>query len=460
MGEGIMRFPHVNGRYSEDAFRFMEIAMSEGINYYDTAFTYTGSEEFIGHALIGKYPRDSIVIADKLPVWQCSSLDDMETIFKLQLERLRVDFIDIYLLHALNADTWAQVYSKGVLDFIENKKKEGLIRCAGFSFHDRVEYLPQIVNSYDWNLIQLQINYYDWEIRDTKNSYEIIVKMDIPIVVMEPVGGGRLAKLPHKAVNLMKSVNYTASLPSWAIRFCASLPGVEVVLSGMTTEIELRDNLSCFNPSIQLNGSELACLNDVVHVIHNSGSIPCSACRYCVEECPVGIDIPHVFQIYNDYVTFNQSLAWAYMTMIPSSRQVDKCIKCGNCAQICPQKIEIPNQLLMVHENAVIDSLFGQSVDSTVVFNACKGTPVILFGAGVLGKSMLKYARKHGLDVRYFCDNGSHLWGSKINGVNVISPNQLRALYDEINIKVLITNLNAYNEIKKQLISYGITPVN
>ena len=464
LGAGVMRFQPESGSLSQEAFRLLDLAMERGINYFDTAFLYNSgrSEDFIRQSLVAKYSRGSFIIADKLPVWLCKNREDMERIFNIQLERLGVEYIDVYLLHALHKETWTQVYNHGVLDFLEEKKKEGRIRKAGFSFHDNADKLPMIADAYHWDLAQLQINYYDWFVHDVKQSYELLSQKDIPIVVMEPVGGGRLARLPAEIEKSFKAANPAASIPSWAIRFCASLPGVAVVLSGMTTETELDDNLSCFDPLMPLSEKEFATLKEAVKVLQHTGAIPCSACRYCTDECSAGIDIPHIFQQYNDYKTFDRtiSLTWAYMELVPVSRRADQCVNCGRCVKLCPQKIDIPQQLSMVHEHALLLTLFGSNENFDEILDGLKGKTVVLFSAGAFGQSMLNYAEKRGLKVNYFCDNGSDLWGKKINGVEVISPEQLKKLHDTCEVKVLITNQNYFNAIKEQLQTMNITPVN
>ena len=463
LGEGVMRFPMHSNTYLEDALRFMEIAMSEGINYYDTAFNYIGSEELIRQALVEKYDRNSFIIADKLPVWLCNSRLDMEQIFSTQLERLGVEYIDIYLLHAMNKDRWLQVYENGVLDFLIEKKREGRIRKTGFSFHDKAENFPLLVNAHDWDMVQLQINYYDWIVHDVKRCYELLREKDIPIVVMEPVGGGRLARLPGTVEEGLRKLDPDRSIPSWAIRFCASLPGVEVVLSGMSTEAELRDNLSCFNPFVSLSDIDIEALEDCVKVIQRAGAIPCSACRYCTEDCPVGIDIPYIFQQYNDSITFENPflMSWTYLDIVPPARRADKCINCGKCSKMCPQKIEIPELLDFVHMHVYkVAAGFVSNEEFEKALNDGRGKTVILFGAGMIGKSLLPFLKTKGLQVSYFCDNGEHLWNTDVEGVEVISPIRLTEINEEKSIWVLISNPKAHNAIKKQLSDIGITSVN
>ena len=462
LGLGVMRLQEKNGLFSKEAFNLMDIAMASGVNYYDTAYFYNSghSEAFLREALVKKYARDSFVIADKLPVWLCNSRNDMERIFDEQLERLGVEYIDIYLLHGMSKDRWHQVYRQDVLDFLEKKKREGRIRKTGFSFHDRCENIPIITEAYDWDIVYLQINYYDWIVQDVKKNYEYVFNKGTPIVVMEPVGGGRLVRLPSEAENSLKKINPNASIPSWAIRFCASLSGVDVVLSGMVTEAELRDNLSCFDPIVSLSDTEYAALENGARAIQKAGAIPCSACRYCTDDCPVDIDIPYIFQQFNDSKMFNHPLNWSYTEIMPIERRADKCINCGKCKEKCPQMIDIPKQLQIVHEYAFLIPVFHRNENVDTVMDELKGNSIVLFGAGIYGKAVLEYARRRKLPVSYFCDNSSHLWNTEIDGVKVIAPDKLKELYNTNDVRVLITSKYGYSAIKDQLRALGITPVN
>jgi hypothetical protein len=465
LGAGVMRFQEDRDLFSPEAFELMDIAMSIGINYFDTAFLYCNSrsEEFVRRSLVEKYPRNDFVITDKLPVWLCEECSDMERIFDIQMERLGVEFIDIYLLHALNKETWTNVYNHGVLDFLEEKKKEGKIRKTGFSYHDNSGNLPEIVSAYDWDVVQLQINYYDWYVHDVKQSYEYLFQLGIPVVAMEPVGGGRLVKIPPDAEKKLKKLNPDASIASWAIRFCASLPGVDIVLSGMRTKEDLYDNMSCFTPFKPLSKNEFIVLDETVKKLLDTGAIPCSACRYCIDDCPVGIDIAQIFQHYNDYKMFNHSLSltWAYIDMTPPARQADKCINCRKCSALCPQKIDVPEELNMVHKQTLLLALNFSSTDELEkALNEGRGKTVVLFGAGLIGKTLRAYLEKQGLSVRYYCDNGQHLWGTRVSGVEVISPKKLKQVHEVGNAWILITNLKANDAIRKQLMEMEITVVN
>jgi len=355
LGFGVMRLAmNPDGSFSPDVHRLLAVAYERGINYFDTAYPYLGghSEELIHDALVAHYPRDSFYIADKMPVWECHTRDDMERIFNIQLERLGVEYIDFYLLHGLHHSRWLDIYNKGVLDFLSQKLKEEKIRKVGFSFHDTAKVLSPILDAYNWDFTLLQINYYDWIKLQANQSYDILTNRDIPCFVMEPVGGGRLVKLPESAEKLLKSIRPDDSIASWAIRFTASLPNVAMTLSGMSNIEQLNDNLSVFDSFSPISESEQSALNEVVNILNSYNTIPCTACGYCIEDCPKNVDISQIFKRYNDYMQFENMVRFNidYNAFIPPQRQASNCIACGVCIQNCPQKIDIPEKLNMIHE--------------------------------------------------------------------------------------------------------------
>ena len=357
LGFGVMRLPMKGGEFPEEVYRLLDRAVEKGINYFDTAYPYLGgkSEVLVREALVRRYPRDSFYIADKLPVWLCRNRDDMERIFQVQLERLGTEYIDFYLLHGLHKNRWEDIRSKGVLDFLEEKKKEGRIRRIGFSFHDTPEVLGQIVEAYPWEFAQLQINYYDWTVINTKACYEILEERGIPCMIMEPVGGGRLSRLPDEAERILKKVHPERSAASWAIRFAASLPNAAVTLSGMSDTIQLDDNVNQFQEMEPWSKEEGAAVEKVVRLLESFNPVPCSGCRYCVEECPRGVDIPQIFKRYNDYRMFEGMARFDidYFAFVPEGKRGDSCIRCGKCSARCPQKISVPEEIGKIHAYAV-----------------------------------------------------------------------------------------------------------
>ena len=249
LGLGCMRFPvrNVDGKEEIDKEKAQEIvdyAMQSGINYYDTAYMYHDgkSEQFMGEAL-AKYPRDSYNIVTKLPIWLVDKKEDMQKVFDEQLKNLRVDYFDYYLLHALGRGNFDKCLDFGAYEFLSEMKEQGKIRKLGFSFHDTPEVLQEIVDTYEWDFAQLQINYLDWEMQDAKRQYEILEENDIPCIVMEPVRGGTLASPCEKANEIFLNARPDKSIASWAIRYVTSLPNVLVVLSGMSNMEQIKDNI-------------------------------------------------------------------------------------------------------------------------------------------------------------------------------------------------------------------------
>ena len=459
LGFGAMRLPMNPGGFTfpVEAYTLLAEALECGINYFDTAYPYLGghSEELLRDALVAEYPRDSFYIADKLPVWECSTRDDMERIFSIQLERLGVQFIDFYLLHGLHRSRWIDSYNVGVLDFLENKRKEGRIRKVGFSFHDTPAELTPILDAYDWDFAQLQINYYDWTVQHAKDSYDILAKRNIPCMVMEPVGGGRLAKLPDKAQQVLKDIEPDKSSASWALRFVAGLPNVAVTLSGMNDVQQLSDNLSVFDPFVPLSDKEHAVLQNVVRILGEYDTIPCTTCGYCANECPNNVDIPQIFARYNDYMRFENMPRFDidYFAFLPEPRRASNCVSCGVCLEQCPQKIDIPRELAIIH-NTAISLLIGVDTD-TLKERLTDETQLICFGAGLIGQNALPILRESGFSPDYFCDNAEHLWGATIDGVTVISPEQLEQMNRTRKLCTLIT-CSSFNEIKNQLELMGV----
>lgn len=457
LGMGVMRLPMEGNEFKPEAYKLMRLAMESGINYFDTAFPYlkSRSEELIRETIVINYPRESFYIADKLPVWDCRTENDLERIFNIQLERLGVSYIDFYLLHGLHRARWLDIERLNVLAFLDRKKKEGKIKKAGFSMHDNTETLKLITNAYSWDFAQLQINYYDWTMQHAKESYEYLEEKDIPCIVMEPVGGGRLCNLPLEAEEELKSIRPENSLASWAIRFSASLPNVAVTLSGMGNRMQLEDNLSSFEPFKTLNDNEYNAINHVVEIINSYSTIPCTACGYCLEDCPKGIEIPYIFQLFNDCEIFKaKRLNVEYFTFVPVDKQASMCISCGKCIKKCPQGIVIPTELKKVQQEV-------EALALGFKIQALKDNkyPLVLFGSGQNGRQALQLIQKNGYSVLYFCDNNLQLKGQTIEGIPVISAEDLIALSAENELSVLITTAY-YKEIKEQLVGFPIMLLN
>ena len=352
LGFGCMRFPLIDGKIDEkESERMLDRAMQAGVNYYDTAYPYHDgdSEPFVGKAL-KKYDRSSFYLATKLPIWKLNSLEDVEKIFNDQLERLGVDYVDFYLLHAVDMEKWKTILELGILDYCDNLKKEGKIRYFGFSFHDEYEAFEEIISYRKWDFVQLQLNYIDIREQAGLRGVELCNKLDIPIIVMEPVKGGTLAKLPDEVEAKFKAVDPDASTSSWAMRWCGSLPGVKVILSGMSTMEQVEDNLKTFTDFKELDESEQALVKEVEDTLNSRMRNGCTDCRYCLP-CPAGVNIPANFDRWNRYAVYgnaeNAKDRWA---SFKDEEKAHNCIECGVCETKCPQKINIRADLKRLQE--------------------------------------------------------------------------------------------------------------
>ncbi|WP_295810676.1 aldo/keto reductase [uncultured Victivallis sp.] len=347
LGFGMMRLPQKNGAIDSAAGqKLVDYAMKAGLNYFDTAWPYHGgrSELFVGEAL-SRYPRESYLLADKLPVRSIKSLQDAERIFQEQLRKCRTGYFDFYLLHALNRGNWETVKRCGLYDFVRRMQKEGKIRYVGFSFHDSPDVLKTIAEAHPWDFVQLQINYLDWHNYRSREQYEIVTKLGIPVIVMEPLRGGTLATLTSEATKILKTSAPDASPADWAFRYVASLPNVICVLSGMNRMDHLKENLRVYSPLHPLSDSERLTLASALAAYQKVDSVPCTACNYCVP-CPVEVAIPRVFGAYNQYkIDGNFAAFKKAIDALPNEGGPASCVSCGVCLKKCPQKIDIPTQM-------------------------------------------------------------------------------------------------------------------
>ena len=353
LGFGMMRLPRLDPRRPDidlaETERMFRRALEAGVNYFDTAYFYHNglSVECVA-SVLGKFPRDSYYLADKLPVRSLRRKSDVERIWNEQLAKCRVDYFDFYLLHNLNRERWEDVRRFGVYEFLKERQKEGKIRKLGFSFHDEPEILETIASAYEWDFAQIQLNYLDWTLYRSKEQYEILTKRGIPVVVMEPLRGGALANLNDEATRVFRAADPKASPASWAFRFVGSLPNVICILSGMTKMAHLEENIGTFTNFKALDDRERAVIESALAAYRKAGAIPCSACRYCTP-CPVGVDIPRIFGLYNHYkMTGNYMQFRMIYDKLAEDERASACVKCGACLKKCPQKINIPEQLAMI----------------------------------------------------------------------------------------------------------------
>lgn len=355
LGLGTMRLP-VKGIIKreanpiidyKEAQKLVDFAIENGINYFDTAYMYHAgkSEKFIGTAL-SKYPRESYYLVDKLPIWMCKKPADMEKIFSNQLKRTGTAYFDNYLLHSLDKNNFEKCEKFGAYDFLVEKQKQGFIKNIGFSFHGTIDDLKQILSAHHWDFAQIQLNYLDWKNQDAKTQYEILTEAGIPVIVMEPVRGGKLADIPKDAEKLFKNINSDASAASWAIKFVANLPNVVTILSGMNSIEQLQDNINTLTDFKPLTDSELQACFNAASIMNKKDVIPCTGCDYCAD-CPKGVKISTVFACYNEYKNgdISEEESKKRYSEIPAENNADVCIKCGKCASHCPQSIKIPEKL-------------------------------------------------------------------------------------------------------------------
>lgn len=353
LGLGTMRLPcktpikrESNPLISYDkAQKLVDIAYENGVNYFDTAYMYHvgKSEKFIGTAL-KKYPRESYFLADKLPIWMCPKQSDMEKVFSKQLERTGHDYFDFYLLHSLNKENFDKCEKFGAYEFVSKKREEGKIKNIGFSFHGTIDDLKEIVAAHKWDFAQIQLNYLDWKNQQAEEQYNILTEAGIPVIIMEPVRGGKLADVSKDIENMFKKAEPDRSIASWAIGFAASHSNVLTVLSGMNSEEQLYDNLNTLTDFKPFDDRKMQICFNAAGMINKSDVVPCTGCDYCAD-CPKDVKISSVFSIYNKVKTDEISLEEGKKQYINLKNNASACISCCKCSSHCPQGIEIPTLL-------------------------------------------------------------------------------------------------------------------
>lgn len=327
------------------AQELVDMAYENGVNYFDTAYMYHAgkSEKFIGQAL-KKYPRESYYLADKLPIWMCKKPADMQKIFDKQLQRTGIDCFDFYLLHSLDKGNFEKCEKYGAYDFLLEKQKQGLIKNIGFSFHGTIDDLKTIVAAHHWDFAQIQMNYLDWKNQDAKTQYEILTQAGIPVIVMEPVRGGKLADVPKRVEELFKNNAPDKSIASWAIRFCATHDNVLTILSGMNAKEQMLDNLQSLTDFVPMTDVELKICQNAASIINESEIIPCTGCDYCAD-CPKSVKISTIFDVYNKLKTEEYTTDQAKEKYAQIDVNHTQCVACGKCKEHCPQSIDIPKML-------------------------------------------------------------------------------------------------------------------
>ena len=356
LGFGLLRFPLKDKSISDDydwdlLEEMVDHYLSHGGRYFDTCYTYLGgaSEEAVRRLLAARYPRDAFMVAEKLPGYRCHSYEDCHRFYEEEKRRCGLDFFDVFMLHWLNGDNYEIAKRYDEFRFLKEIKAEGGAKRIGFSYHDSAELLDQILTEHpELDLVQLQINYLDWESAgvQSKACYEVCVKHGKKVIVMEPVKGGVLADLPEQAMTLLAQQGTPgASAASDALRFAASLPQVKIVLSGMSTPEQMEDNLRSMTDFRPITDDEQQLLAQCREIINAATAVPCTSCKYCLEECPISVKVPAYFGLLNLYRTLGKKTNMYYERAVFGHAKASECLKCGKCEKICPQHIRIRQHL-------------------------------------------------------------------------------------------------------------------
>lgn len=354
LGMGAMRLPVLEGDDSKideaAAARMVACAMERGVNYYDTAWGYhSGNSERVMGRILKAYPRDRFFLASKFPGYDLSNMPKVEAIFEEQLKKCQVDYFDFYLFHnvcEMNIDSYLDP-QYGIYEYLMKQKENGRIRHLGFSAHGNLEVMKRFLEAYgpQMEFGQIQLNYLDWSFQNAKEKIELLQQYGIPVWVMEPLRGGRLAKLPEASAARLAALRPKENIPAWAFRFLQTIPEVVVTLSGMSNLEQLEENLNTFEEDQPLNPSEWDTLLTVANGMLDH-VLPCTACRYCVSHCPQGLDIPSLLDLYNEHsFTGGGFIAPMALMAIPKEKHPDACIGCGSCEAVCPQQIRIPQAM-------------------------------------------------------------------------------------------------------------------
>ena len=355
LGLGMMRLPVLDGVESRideaAALELVDYAMAHGVNYYDTAWGYHGgNSELVAGRALSRYPRERYYLATKFPGYDLSNFGKTEEIFEAQLKKCQVDYFDFYLFHnvcEMNVEQYLD-RSYGTFDYLIAQRRSGRIRHLGFSCHGDLDVLRRFLEAYGEHMefCQLQINWFDWEFQNAKEKCELVQSMGIPVWVMEPLRGGRLAALGEEFMGSLRPLRPEESAAGWSFRFLQSLPGVTMTLSGMSSMEQLQQNLATYETDAPLNEQECAALLDIAREMASRTKVPCTGCRYCTSYCPMELDIPRLLALYNEHVfTGGGFLAPMALSALPEDKQPSACLGCGACAAVCPQGIDIPGAL-------------------------------------------------------------------------------------------------------------------
>lgn len=353
LGMGCMRLPCIEGENNkidiEATKKMVAYAFEQGINYFDTAWGYHGgqSEPVMGEVL-SEYPRESFYLASKFPGFNADLMSRVEEIFEKQLERCKTDYFDFYLFHCLSENNIDGYLDEkyGIFNYLMEQKKNGRIKHLGFSSHASLHTLKRFLDAYgkDLEFCQLQINWLDWDLQNAKEQVKLATSYGLPVWVMEPVRGGKLATLEPEYAEKLAAFRKDVSAPEWAFRFIQSLPEVVMTLSGMSNFEQLRENIKTFETFEPLSEAEKAVFADMARDTIAKATLPCTACKYCVDKCPMELDIPQLIKIYNDNVC-EESIDSDALAEIAADKRPDTCIGCTSCEEVCPQKIRISDMM-------------------------------------------------------------------------------------------------------------------
>ena len=350
LGMGAMRLPTIDGNDAEidekKTFQMVDYAMEHGINYYDTAWGYhSGNSEIVMGKALQKYPRDSFYLATKFPGYDLSNMDKVEEIFEKQLEKCGVEYFDFYLFHnvgEMNIDAYLDE-KYGILDYLLKQKENGRIRHLGFSAHGSCDVMKRFLDAYGKHMefCQIQLNYLDWSFQDAKAKVELLREYQLPVWVMEPLRGGKLANMSGAVAEKLQKMRPEEKIPAWAFRFLQTIPDVTVILSGMSSYEQMQENIETFETDKPLSPEEEKGLLALAEGILNN-ILPCTSCHYCVSHCPQGLDIPRLIDLYNEHsFTGGGFLAPMALMAIPEDKHPNACVGCRSCEAVCPQQIKI-----------------------------------------------------------------------------------------------------------------------
>ena len=355
LGMGAMRLPVVDGNDAvidePAAVEMVDYAMAHGVNYYDTAWGYhNGQSELVMGRALKRHPREKFYLATKFPGYDLANMPKVREIFPKQLEKCQVDYFDFYLFHnvcEMNIDAYLDP-KYGIYDYLMEQKRAGRIRHLGFSAHGSIDVMKRFLDAYgkDMEFCQIQLNWLDWKFQDAEGKVKLLREHNIPVWVMEPLRGGRLARLSDEEAAKLAALRPDEAPAAWAFRFLQAIPEVTVTLSGMSNLEQLKQNIATYETDAPLNGEEWSALMSVADDMLGRKVLPCTACHYCVSHCPQGLDIPSLLELYNEHnFTGGGFIAPMALSALPEDKRPTACLHCHSCEAVCPQQIKISDAM-------------------------------------------------------------------------------------------------------------------